>query len=134
LQWLASRNGAANSRTAISAILIDGRGGIFRGRAVLKQEKLNTRSGRREAHVGLFMSENEMKLVGCFVEVLGLNEADVKDDLKYQSVLAWDSVAHMSLVVALENAFDVMLDTDEIIALESVAKARAILKKHGAEF
>jgi acyl carrier protein len=40
----------------------------------------------------------------------------------------------MSLVAALENEFNVMLDTDDIIAMSSVAVARQILAKHGVSF
>ena len=30
--------------------------------------------------------------------------------LKYQDIKAWDSVGHMSLVAALEEVFDLMMD------------------------
>jgi acyl carrier protein len=56
------------------------------------------------------------------------------DDLKYRGVDKWDSLAHMSLVAALEDEFDVMLDTDEVIDLSSFARAREILGKHGVSF
>ena len=44
----------------------------------------------------------------------------VNDQLSYNSVKQWDSVAHMALVAALETEFNVMMDTEEIIALSSV--------------
>jgi acyl carrier protein len=77
---------------------------------------------------------NEKKLVNCFAESLGVDAASVDDQLTYQSIKQWDSVAHMSLVASIEGAFDVMLDTDEIIALSSVAKAKEILSKHSVIF
>jgi acyl carrier protein len=43
-------------------------------------------------------------------------------------------VAHMALVVELESEFDVMLDTDDILAMSSVAKAREILGRLGVGF
>ena len=43
----------------------------------------------------------------------------------------WDSVAHMQLVNAIELAFDIMLDTDDVIAMSSYQKAREIVGKHG---
>lgn len=54
--------------------------------------------------------------------------------LKYQSVELWDSVGHMTLVAALEEAFDIMMDTDDIIDLSSYEKGMEILKKYGVEF
>lgn len=79
------------------------------------------------------MNNNE-KLVNAFVTSLGVKEELVKDDLKYNSIHQWDSIAHMSLVSELESVFDVMLDTDQIIDMSSVAKAREILSSHDIEF
>jgi acyl carrier protein len=69
-------------------------------------------------------------LVECFVEALGVDEKIVVDHLEYNSIAQWDSVAHMALIAALEERFDIMLDTDDIIDMSSVAKAKAILKKY----
>jgi len=52
------------------------------------------------------------------------------DDLAYQAISAWDSVGHMRLVAALETAFDLMLDTDEVIGLSSFTKAVEIVSTH----
>ena len=41
------------------------------------------------------------------------------DGLKYQDIEAWDSVGHMGLISALEDAFDIMMDTDDIIDFSS---------------
>jgi acyl carrier protein len=77
---------------------------------------------------------NDQRLKKCFVETLGLPPETVTDSLTYNSIKQWDSVGHMSLVAALENEFNVMLDTDDIIAMSSVAVARQILAKHGVSF
>ena len=53
--------------------------------------------------------------------------------LKYQGVELWDSVGHMTLVAALEDAFDIMMDTDDIIDLSSYEKGKEILKKYDVE-
>lgn len=57
-------------------------------------------------------------------------------DLKYQDIQAWDSVGHMTLVAALEDAFDIMLDTDDIIDFNSYEKGKEILAKaeYGVKF
>jgi len=57
----------------------------------------------------------------------------VNDDLQYGNV-GWDSVGHMALVAAIERAFDVMMETDDVIGLSSFAKAKEILSKHGISF
>jgi hypothetical protein len=50
--------------------------------------------------------------------------------LTYQSVEGWDSVGHMGLIAALEDSFDIMLDTDDIIDFSSYEKGKEILKKY----
>ena len=61
---------------------------------------------------------NLEKYNNAFVENLGVKEEELKD-LKYQDVTAWDSVGHMGLMAALEDAFDIMMDTDDIIDFNS---------------
>ena len=74
------------------------------------------------------------RLERCFVEALGVAPEAVTDNLAYNSIKQWDSVAHMALVTALESEFNLMLDTDEIIAMSSVGAAKQILGKHGVTF
>jgi acyl carrier protein len=80
------------------------------------------------------MNENKQKLVTCFTEALNIPAGQVVDTLAYQSIPQWDSVAHMALVAQLESAFDVMLDTDQILGMSSVGKAVEILSSHGISF
>jgi acyl carrier protein len=70
-------------------------------------------------------------LVKCFVDSLGIEREQVTDELKYNTIPEWDSRGHMALVVELESAFNIMLDTDDIIAMSSVAQAKSILGKYG---
>lgn len=77
---------------------------------------------------------NQEKLVQSFVESLGIKPELIVDDLKYQSIEEWDSVGHMALVAELETNFDIMLDTDDIIDMSSVAIAKTILQKYDVSF
>lgn len=76
----------------------------------------------------------EETFLKSFEEGLGIEREQVHDELAYNSIDAWDSVAHMRLVAELEDNFDIMLDTDDIIDMSSVAVARQILEKYGVEF
>ncbi|MDN4500894.1 acyl carrier protein [Alteromonadaceae bacterium BrNp21-10] len=73
-------------------------------------------------------------LYQAFATGLGVDLAQVSDELAYNSIPQWDSTAHMILIAELENQFDVMLDTDDIIDMSSVAKAKEILAKHDVQF
>lgn len=75
------------------------------------------------------MSENAKKYLEIFMDVLNVSEEDVKG-LKYQSIETWDSVGHMALIAAIEDNFDLMLDTDDIIDFESYEKGMEILEKN----
>lgn len=75
---------------------------------------------------------NLEKYNAAFCETLNVEE-DQLVDLKYQAIPEWDSVGHMSLVAAIEDAFDIMMETDDIIDLSSYAKGKEILKKYDVE-
>ena len=79
-------------------------------------------------------STNQSTLVAAFAKTLAMPSDRIVDSLAYNSIAAWDSTAHMLLISELEGAFNVMLDTDDIIDLSSVAKAKEILGKHGVSF
>ncbi|MFZ4689601.1 MAG: acyl carrier protein [Polymorphobacter sp.] len=66
-------------------------------------------------------------------KALMIDASKVTADLQYNSIPEWDSVAHMALIAELEDAYDVMLDTDDIIAMSSVAKIAEILKKYDVD-
>ena len=77
---------------------------------------------------------NLEKYNNVFLENLQITD-DKLEGLKYQSVEFWDSVGHMSLVAALEDTFDIMMETDDIIDLSSYEKGIEILKeKYDVEF
>jgi len=76
---------------------------------------------------------NREKLIEVFVQSLGVKSSIITDELQYNSISEWDSVAHMSLIAELEDVFDIMLDTDDIIDMSSPAKAREILIKYDVE-
>lgn len=71
-------------------------------------------------------------LKACFVETFALAPDVDPTTLRYQGIQAWDSVGHMQLIAAIETAFDIMLDTNEVLAMSDFAKAVEIVDKHGA--
>ena len=77
---------------------------------------------------------NQEKLVAVFVDALGISAEDVQDELTYNTIKEWDSTAHMILVAEMEDRFDIMLDTDDIIDMSSVGKAKEILAKYDVTF
>ncbi len=79
-------------------------------------------------------NDNSEKLVQAFSTALEIDAAIVKDELKYQSIPEWDSMSHMFLISEIEEIFDVEIDTDDVIDLSSVGKAKEILGKYDISF
>ena len=75
---------------------------------------------------------NLEKYVQAFVDSLEVAAGQV-ETLKYGESDQWDSVGHMKLIAALEDAFDIMVDMDDIIDLSSFEKGKEILKKYDVE-
>lgn len=75
---------------------------------------------------------NQEKYLRAFMEALEVTAAEAPT-LVYGESRAWDSVGHMTLVAALEDAFDVMMEMDDIIDLSSFEKGKEILRKYDVE-
>lgn len=76
---------------------------------------------------------NLEKYKEAFIKALEVNEEQLKN-LKYQDIPAWDSIGHMTLIATIEDAFDIMMDTEDIIDFSSYEKGIEILKKYDVEF
>lgn len=73
--------------------------------------------------------ENYVKYKNVFMEMFNLAE-DELNDLKYRGIASWDSAGHMALIAEIEDTFDIMMDTDDIIDFSSFEKGKEILAKY----
>ncbi len=64
------------------------------------------------------------------METFNVKEDKLKDNLEYDSIPEWDSVGHMTMVAALEEEFDIVLEMDDIIDFSSFNYGKEILKKY----
>ena len=58
---------------------------------------------------------------------LNLKAFPLKKDTKSFEVPGWDSLSHVSVIMAVEDAFDVRFSTGDIVALQSVGELEALL-------
>lgn len=79
------------------------------------------------------MSSSE-KLQLAFASAIGVSRDADFDKLSYGQTDGWDSIAHMTLVDEIESKFDIMLDTDDVIKMNSFTKAKQILENYGVAF
>ena len=76
----------------------------------------------------------EEQLKAAFVEALGIDGDSTNwEGPSYRGIPEWDSVAHMQLVGEIEDSFDVMLETDDVIGMSSYPLAKEILAKYGVD-
>jgi|WetSurMetagenome_2_1015567.scaffolds.fasta_scaffold247914_2 acyl carrier protein len=68
-----------------------------------------------------------------FIKSFRVN-ADQLDKLSYRSIPAWDSMGHMLLIAALEEAFNIIIDTNDIIDFGSYENGKKILNKYSISF
>jgi acyl carrier protein len=51
------------------------------------------------------------------------------DSMGFQEVPGWDSLGHMNLINELETRLGIILEMDEIMAIDSVGAARSIVER-----
>ncbi len=73
---------------------------------------------------------NLNKYISCFIDGLSVDKSIVNEKLEYNAVPEWDSIGHMSLISALEENFNVQIDTDDVIDFSSFQKGKEILLKY----
>ena len=61
-------------------------------------------------------------------EVLKLSIKEITNDVLMKDTDTWDSLSHMSLILALEEAYVIEFSMDEIVSMVSVLSIREIVK------
>jgi hypothetical protein len=79
------------------------------------------------------MSENLAKYKKAFMESLEISDEKALDDLKYNDIDEWDSIGHMGLISAIEDVFEISIETNDVIDFSSFSKGKEILKKYKVE-
>lgn len=70
----------------------------------------------------------------AFVTALNITEAELGAGCTVEGMEQWDSIAHITLVGNLEDTFDIMMDADDIIQLNSYESGKEILAKYDIVF
>jgi acyl carrier protein len=77
---------------------------------------------------------NLEKYKNTFIKSLDIKESDFKESIQYNDVPEWDSIGHMTLISALEESFDISLETDDIVDFSSFKKGKELLGKYKVNF
>lgn len=76
---------------------------------------------------------NLEKLNSIFCEVFSVDASSLGAGFDNKNVDGWDSVRQLSLTSAVEDAFDIMLDPEDILEFISYDNAKAILGRYEIE-
>jgi acyl carrier protein len=75
----------------------------------------------------------EQRLQQVFREAFENEELLLSDSLSVENLPAWDSVAHLRLIMGCEEEFGVKFSIEETVESTSAAKLKAALAAKGVE-
>ena len=78
--------------------------------------------------------DNKDKYDAAFIECFSISKESLTDSLEYDSIEAWDSIGHMTLIGILEETFEISMDMEDIIDFSSYSKGFSLLRKYDIEF
>ena len=73
---------------------------------------------------------NREKYNKVFIDCFSVKEDKLNDEFIYQCIPAWDSVGHMGMIAALEDAFEIMMEMDDIVDFASYTVGIEKLKNY----
>jgi acyl carrier protein len=71
------------------------------------------------------------RLTDVFRTVFGDTELSLAPATTAEDIPAWDSLAHINLMFAIEEEFSVRFAGNELAEMENVAELEAYLRTHG---
>jgi acyl carrier protein len=79
-------------------------------------------------------TNNDLKLKQIIANVFETNVENINEFSSKDTLDKWDSIHHMNLILALEDAFGIQLSDEEVVQLLSIKLIEIILEKKGVQF
>ena len=76
---------------------------------------------------------NKERYDRVFFDTLNVQQEQL-NELQIKTTPLWDSVGHMTLIAALEDTFNILLEPDDMMDLTSYNKGIEILCRYGVHF
>ncbi|EHQ91829.1 acyl carrier protein [Desulfosporosinus youngiae] len=77
---------------------------------------------------------NLQKYNEVFTTLFNIDDNQLNKDFTFKNVEDWDSILHLSLITELEDTFDVMFETEDILSFGSYENGMKILEKYEVSF
>jgi acyl carrier protein len=75
----------------------------------------------------------EVRIQQTLVSVFPSIDVEFKQEWGPNEIEGWDSMGHINLVMAINEEFDVSLDFDEVMTIQTVGDVISILQKKGLD-
>ena len=66
--------------------------------------------------------DNITKYRSCFINCLSVSDEELDKSETLKDFSQWNSLAHLTLIAEIEDAFDVLFESDDILAFDSFNK------------
>lgn len=80
------------------------------------------------------MNANEQLLKNTLATVFNVPVDIIGEDSSMDTLSQWDSVKHLNLVLAVEDAFNVSLTEEQSLEILSFPLIKIVLAEHGVNF
>lgn len=65
-----------------------------------------------------------------FEEIFEVPTSELNEDFNLENIDKWDSITQLSLVSEMEEVFDIMMDSDDILNFKSYNDGKIIIEKY----
>ena len=72
----------------------------------------------------------EQELIELLEDVMELDEGTLKPDTRFRDFAEWNSVAHLSVVAAVDDQYDVTLPLEDFRALHTIQELSEYIHKN----
>jgi len=80
------------------------------------------------------MNSNEQILKNTLATVFAISSENINDESSMDTIIQWDSLKHLNLVLAIENAFNISLTEEQSLEILSFPLIKIVLTEHGIGF
>jgi len=76
----------------------------------------------------------EQKLKTVMADIFEISIDQINASTTMENIEAWDSLKHIELIAAIEEKFEIVLETEEMIEMISFKDIKRILSAKGIKF
>ncbi|MBK5114972.1 MAG: acyl carrier protein [Candidatus Heimdallarchaeota archaeon] len=77
---------------------------------------------------------NHEKIIDIVSKILLVDKEEITEKISRKDFEAWDSMTHLVIISELEQNFDIILEDDDITAMNTISDIKSILTKYEISF